>query len=160
MRIEQPAHLRPLYVESFRRDTRLGVRFSLIGLFPSVFLLASLALRAFAGHPVAPWQWLGGVGLGPLSIVLVKVALRLQASGDRFAEIRGNRVHLGPVGYTFRPALLVDCWIEPDDHFPEVYYLCFCFRLFRFARPRYWTMMVDDLAAAEDFRREVVERSV
>jgi hypothetical protein len=160
VRIEQPARLRPFYVESFRRDTRLGVRgLILLGLLPSALVLGSLALRASDGQAVAAWQWLGGVGMGPVCVGLVRAALRLHAAGDRFAEIRGDRVRLGPVGYTFRPALLVYCMIEPDSNFPEVNHLCFCFRLFRFARPRYWTMMVEDLAEAEDFRREVVERS-
>jgi hypothetical protein len=160
LRIEQPTHLRPIYVESFRRNTRLGVGGLLfVGLFPSVLMLGVFALRSSGGQPVAPSQWVVGVGMGPLCVGLLKVALRLYTVGDRFAEIRGDRVRLGPVGYTFRPALLVYCKIERDDCFPEINHLSFCFRLFRFARPRYWTMMVEDLAEAENFRREVVERS-
>jgi hypothetical protein len=160
LRIEQPEHLRPLYVESFRRNTRLGVRGCLVlSLVLSAITLGSLALQVSAGQPVAPWQWLGGVGIGPLGVALLKGALRLLSAGNRFAEIRGNWVRLGPVGYTFRPSLLVHCKIEPDNNFPEVNRLCFCFRLSRLTRPRYWSMMVEELGEAEEFLRQLSERA-
>ena len=126
---------------------------------PSVLLLGFLALRAFAGQPIATLQWLIGAGIGPLNIGICKAAIRLLASGDRFAEIRGNRVRLGPIGNSFRPALLAWCKIEPDNNFPEVYRLLFCFRLSRFTGALLWDMMVEDPIEAEDFRREVMKQS-
>ena len=118
-------------------------------------MLATLALQASAGQPVSPVRWIAGAAMGPLSIVVVKGALRLSVVGDRFAEIRGGRVRLGTIGYTFDPSHLVSCEIMQDGHFPEVSHLCFCFRLFRWGRPRYWTMMVEDVGETERFRGEL-----
>ncbi len=159
MRIEQPAQMTPLYVESFRRDTQLGVRhFLLVGVLPSVLTLGWLAFDASNGRPIVPLLWLLGAGMGPIFIVVLKLRLRFEAAGNRFAEVRGNRVRLGPQGYSFRPALLIACWIEPDIHFSDVYRLLFCFRLTSFDRPRYWSMMVANFDEAEEFRREIVSR--
>lgn len=153
MRIEQPEHLTPLDIESFRRNTRRCERGPILAVLMSAIIVGSPAQRAFSGERVASWQWICSALAGPFSRAIMTAGLRLMVSGNRFAEFQGNRVRLGPVGNTFSHSNLISCEIEPDNNFPEIKRLWFCFRLFRFARPRYWSMMVEDLAEAERFRR-------
>ena len=156
MRIEQPQRLKYLFRESVRQNMRLGRPLVLIlGAAMSVCSLGMLALRVYAGERVAAWQWLGAASQGPVAIALVELTFWIHTSGNRYAEIRGHHIRLGPIGYTFRATLLLYCKIESDNNFPEIKHLCFSFRIFRFTRPRFWTMMINDSEEAEAFRREV-----
>jgi hypothetical protein len=162
LRIESPEHLRPLYQESCRRNTRHGVRLFLItGLFMSTLLLGVLSLEVSNGRHVAPYQWFLGAVTGPLCFAVMVGALRLRlwinSMGPHFAELCGDKVLLGPMGHTFRTSRLVYCRIESDSNFPGLNHLCFFFRIQRFLRPQYWTMVVEDLHKAEEFRRAVLE---
>jgi hypothetical protein len=160
MRIEQPKHLKPLWAESFRLDTRLGLRgLTFVCILPSAIALGVLADRAADGEAIARWQWLAGVAGGPFCMAMIKSAFWLHGNLDRYAEIRGGRVHLGILGYTFRPSQLLYCKIEPDSHFPEISCLCFCFRLFPFGRPRYWALMVENLSEAAEFQHLLMQHA-
>lgn len=164
MRIEQPAYLKPVKVESFRRNTRCDRALIVLGVFSTASVLGILYLQASNGHHVAPSQWLGAVASGPFCIGVVKAALWFHLGGNRFAEFSGDHVRLGgPIGSTtFLASQLVSCRIEQDDHFPEVSHLTFFFHnaRFRLSRPNWWSMLVDNTAEAEEFRRAVVGKAL
>ena len=161
MRIEQPAHLLPLQIESIRRLARCFTpHFAALGFLFACFLLLPLRLRAASCRAVAPWGMPFTAGFGLLMPIAAWWArCWLDALGTPYAELDGGKLRVGPFGHTFRLRHLVYCRFEPDEHSPEIERLCFCIRSSRFVQPRYWVLLVGDRDEADDFRLEVLERA-
>lgn len=159
MRIDQPRYIRERLAVTFREETRLGVvPYSIfMGLVSGISLLGLWGNRNLRIQPIAPWRWLMAAAWGPLMVAFVLAVVRLAALTPKSMQLRDGVLHLRGFGYRVRPEKLDAFVINPDAVNPALAWCGIRFRYALFLRTRIWGMFVDDVPAAEAFRREVLK---
>ena len=153
MRFEEPRHLTALHYK--RVIAAVWPALIVYGAILSALVLFKLWRLSSTGQHVALWNWLGGIVVGPLAIILLRFAWSRAAAKHRWIEFRQERLFLSDGGSLKLRRVLG--WSLTADKLDSTRTQLKITYKFGFAR-HCWSMLLDDAAQISELRHALAAR--